>query len=74
MKPAKTKKSHNKPLPTVPMHERLAWRPQEFGQLIGISRSEVWNQIKSGQIETVSQDGIRVIPRAFAIKNGYISE
>ena len=60
-------------LPTVALYERLGWRPLEFAALIGIGKSEVWQQIKDGKIPTVSQDGIKIVPRAYAIQMGYIS-
>jgi hypothetical protein len=74
MKPDETKKSRNKPLPTVPMHERAGWRPLEFAAMIGIGKTELWAQIKAGKIKVVDQDGIKIIPRSFAIKAGYLPE
>jgi hypothetical protein len=74
MKPDKAKKTPSKPGLTIPMHQRAGWRPLEFAAMIGISRSEVWQQIKDGKIQTVDQDGIKIIPRSFAVKAGYFTE
>jgi hypothetical protein len=61
-------------LPDVPLYKRMGWRPLEFAALVGISKAKVWKGIKAGTIPTVEQDGIRIIPRAYAVSKGYLTE
>jgi hypothetical protein len=58
----------------VPLYQRGGWRPEEFAALVGISPAKVWRSIKAGTIPTVEQDGIRIIPRSYAVAKGYLTE
>jgi len=58
----------------VPVHQRLGFRPAEFAALIGVSYVTVWRAIKAGKIDTVDQNGMKIIPRAYAVKVGYITD
>jgi hypothetical protein len=58
----------------IPVHQRLGFRPAEFAALIGVSYTTIWRGIKSGKIDVVSQNGITIIPRAYAVKAGYITD
>ena len=58
----------------IPVSQRLAFRPAEFAALVGLSYTTIWRGIKSGKIETVVQNGVKVIPRSYAIKAGYITD
>ena len=58
----------------IPVHQRLGFRPAEFAALIGVSYVTVWRGIKSGKIDVVDQNGIKIIPRAYAVKAGYITD
>ena len=71
MKPATPRIRQRRPN-TVPLFQRGGWRPEEFAALIGISKAKVWQSIKQGTIPTVRQDGIQIIPRSYAIKQGYL--
>src|SRR5436190_13824411 len=52
----------------IPVNRRLGFRPQEYSALTGISLPHTWRGIRSGEIETVLVNGIKVVPRAFVIK------
>ena len=58
----------------VPIHQRLGYRPAEFAALCGVSYPTVWRRIKRGEIKTVVIGGVKVIPRAFAIECGLITD
>jgi hypothetical protein len=58
----------------VPVHQRLGFRPAEFAALLGVSYPTIWRGIKSGKIDVVDQNGIKIIPRAYAVKVGLISD
>ena len=58
----------------VPIHQRLGYRPAEFAALTGLSYVTVWRQIKNRKIDVIDQGGIKMIPRSYAIKAGYITE
>jgi hypothetical protein len=58
---------------TIPVNQRLGFRVAEFAALLGVSHVSVWRAIKAGKIDVIDQNGIKVIPRAFAIKRGYIT-
>jgi hypothetical protein len=58
----------------IPFRERLAFRIDEFAALLGISKVTVYRGIKLGDIETVMQNGVRLIPRRYLVKAGYIDE
>ena len=62
-----------KPRRMIPVNRRLGFRPGEFAKLIGVSDVTVWRGIRDGKIDTVDQAGIKIIPRAFAIRAGYIT-
>ena len=57
----------------IPVHQRLGFRPAEFAALVGVSYVTIWRAIKRGDIEVVEQNGIKVIPRSYAVKAGYIT-
>ena len=69
---AKRTDNHPKP-PAIPVHQRLGFRPAEFAALVGVSYVTIWRAIKRGDIEVVEQNGIKVIPRSYAVKAGYIT-
>jgi hypothetical protein len=58
---------------TIPANQRLGFRIAEYAALLGISHVSVWRGIKSGEIEIVEQGGIKFVPRAYAIKRGFIT-
>jgi|GEM_PF-3731231 len=57
---------------TIPVAQRLGFRPAEFAALIGVSEVTIWRGIKGGKIDIVDQGGIKIIPRKFAVKAGYL--
>ena len=58
----------------VPIHQRLGFRPAEFAALIGVSHVTVWRGIRSGKIEVIDQNGIRIIPPPLRwSRHGYIT-
>jgi hypothetical protein len=59
---------------TIPVHQRLGFRVAEFAALVGVSTTTIWRQIKSGQIEVIQQHGMKIIPRSYAVRAGYISD
>jgi len=58
---------------TIPTNRRLGFRPAEFAALTGVSPVTVWRGIRDKKIETIDHCGIKIIPRAFAIKAGFIT-
>ena len=58
---------------TVPVHQRLGFRPAEFAALIGVSLRHGLARHQAGKIEVVDQNGIKIIPRSYAVKAGYIT-
>lgn len=62
-----------KPVP-VPLPARLGYRVNEFAALLGVSPPHVWRGIANEEIETVDVNGVVIIPRAFAIKQGLITK
>ena len=58
----------------VPVNQRLGFRPAEFAALTGVSYVTIWRAIKSGKIEVVDQNGVKVIPRAYAVRAGYLTD
>lgn len=59
---------------TVPVSRRLGFRVGEYANLLGISYTSVWRGIKADKIKTIVVGGVRLIPRAFAIEQGLISD
>jgi hypothetical protein len=59
---------------TIPMDQRLGYRPAEFAALTGLSYPTIWRRIKSGQIKAVEIGGVKLVPRAFAIECGLITD
>lgn len=57
----------------VPINQRLGFRISEFAALIGVSIVSVWRGIKAKEIDVVEVNGIKFIPRAYAIKRGFIT-
>lgn len=57
---------------TIPVAQRLGFRPAEFAALIGVSEVTVWRGIKNDRIPIVDLGGIKIIPRKFAVSAGYI--
>ena len=57
----------------LPMNQRLGFRVAEFAALIGVSHVSVWRGIKSREIDVIEQGGIKFIPRAYAIRRGFIT-
>jgi hypothetical protein len=60
--------------PPIPVNQRLAFRPAEFAALVGVSYVTIWRAMKRGDIETIVQNGVRVIPRSYAVRAGYITD
>jgi hypothetical protein len=58
---------------TLPVNQRLGFRVGEFAALLGVSHVSVWRGIKAGKIDVIDLNGIKIIPRAFAIKEGLIT-
>jgi hypothetical protein len=58
---------------TIPVNQRLGFRVGEFAALLGVSHVTIWRGIKKGTIDVIEQHGVKIIPRAFAIKAGYIT-
>jgi hypothetical protein len=52
---------------------KLGFRPAEFAALTGVSPVTIWRGIKTGKIETIDHCGIKIVPRAFAIRAGFIT-
>ncbi len=76
--------SHSQPDPAaqqrqrdaaVPLtaHQRLGFRIPEFCALFGISRPTVWRGMKSGEIEYVEVNGVKIITREFAVRKRLIA-
>jgi hypothetical protein len=55
---------------TIPTNQRLGFRPAEFAALTGVSVVTIWRGIKDGKIDVVDLNGVRIIPRKFAIAQG----
>ena len=58
---------------TIPAAQRLGFRVGEFAALTGVSVVTVWRGIKSGKVDAIDHLGVKIIPRAFAIKRGFIT-
>jgi excisionase family DNA binding protein len=43
--------------------QRATFRIDEFGKMLGVSKSTVWNRIKDGSIRTIRFGGATLIPR-----------
>ena len=54
-------------------HQRLGFRIPEFCALFGISRPTVWRGMKSGEIEYVEVNGVKIITREFAVRKRLIA-
>jgi hypothetical protein len=64
---------HGKPvMTTTTLPPRLGFRVSEFAALCGVSEPHIWRGIKAGTIETSDVNGLKIIPRTFAIKQGLI--
>ena len=55
----------------VPIQQRARFPRQRMGRADGTS---VWRGIRNGSITVIECNGIKQIPRAFAIKVGFITE
>jgi hypothetical protein len=53
--------------------QRLGSRIPEFCALFGISRPPVWRGMKSGEIEYVEVNGVKIITREFAVRKRLIA-
>jgi hypothetical protein len=53
--------------------QRLGFRIPEFSALFGISRPTVWRGMKSGEIEYVKVNGVKIITREFAVRKRLIA-
>ncbi len=58
---------------SIPVNQRLGFRVGEFAALIGVSHVTIWRGIKNGKIKIIDLNGVKIIPRKFAISAGYIS-
>lgn len=61
------------PTIVIPANQRIGFRVVEWAALTGQSYVSVWRGIKSGAIEIVDQNGIKFVPRAYAIRKGFIT-
>jgi predicted DNA-binding transcriptional regulator AlpA len=59
--------------PPLSVSQRLGFRIPEWCALLGISLPSAYRAINAGQLETVTINGIRFIPRKFAIEAGLIT-
>jgi hypothetical protein len=59
---------------TIPTHQRLGFRVAEFAALIGVSNVTVWRGIKAKKIKVIDMNGVKIIPRRYAVDAGYISQ
>ena len=57
----------------IPVTRRLGFRVDEFAALIGVSRVTIWRGIAAGKIDVVEHGGMKIIPRSYAVKAGYIT-
>ena len=55
------------------MNQRLGFRVEEWAALTGVSDTTVWRAIKDGRIDVIEESGLKIVPRAFAIRKGYIT-
>src|ERR1700722_15702156 len=44
---------------SIPINQRLGFRPAEFAALTGVSYVTIWRAIKSGKSEVVDQNGVK---------------
>jgi hypothetical protein len=58
---------------TIPVEQRLGFRPAEFAALIGVSNVTVWRGIRDGKIDVIDEGGIKIVPRSYAIRKGYLT-
>lgn len=58
----------------VPIVGRLAWRLAEWMELTGTSRQTVWRQIKRGDLRVVYIGAMPMVPRAEAVRLGFIKK
>src|SRR5512146_1350442 len=45
----------------IRVHQRLGFRITEFAALIGVSHVTIWRGIKSGKIDVIDQNGVKII-------------
>ena len=62
-----------KPQP-LGINQRLGFRISEWAAVTGISIPSAWRGIRSGEIEIIDINGIKLVPRAFAIRKGLITK
>jgi|SoimicmetaTmtLMA_FD_contig_31_5230013_length_285_multi_2_in_0_out_0_1 predicted DNA-binding transcriptional regulator AlpA len=53
--------------------DRLAWRLPEWMKLTGTSRPTLWRQVKRGDLKLVYVGPTPMVPRAEAIRLGFIN-
>lgn len=44
------------------MEQRIAYRPEEVAQLLGLGRTTVFELLKSGELESVKAGRARLVP------------
>lgn len=59
---------------TIPVAQRLGFRVAEFAALLGVSTPTIWRGIRAGKIEVVEQGNMKIIPRSYAVRAGYITD
>ena len=70
---ARKRVARRKIVAAIPVNQRLGFRVEEWAALTGVSDTTVWRSIKDGRIDVVEQNGLKIIPRAYAIRAGYIT-
>jgi hypothetical protein len=53
---------------------RLGWRVPEWKQLTGTSNQTFWRQVKRGDLKVVYVGHTPLVPRAEAVRLGFINE
>jgi hypothetical protein len=60
--------------PPLGVNQRLGYRISEFAALCGVSLPTVWRGIKADKIDIVVINGVKLVPRSYAIEKGLITK
>ena len=71
---ASKRASTSRKVTAIPVQQRLGFRVEEFAALLGVSHVTIWRRIKRGEIEVFRQGRTTIIPRAYAVRVGLITE